>query len=114
MVAMEWPVALITILFLAVFVKTIAHSLFVTTPETSDKTQSSKLSRFETPNYIEVFQCAYYYSALAGRRMLIWDYRDQHGILHSGVASSHEQAVQAAMKFGYSPSNGDRDHPEIE
>jgi len=113
MVAMGWPVALITIWILVVTVQIVACFRHRPAAKTSHKTSSSKLMRFKPPLYIEVFQCAYYYSALARRRMLIWDYRDNNGVLHSGVSASHEQAVQAARKFGYSPANGDRNHPEI-
>lgn len=34
---------------------------------------------------------------------MIWDYRDKAGRLHSGIAASYAQAVDAAKKFGYQP-----------
>ena len=30
-----------------------------------------------------------------------WDYRDKNGTLHSGIAKSIEEAIEAAKKHGY-------------
>ncbi len=66
--------------------------------------------RFHPPSQDDVFQCSSYYSALARKRMLIWDYRDKRGNLHSGVAPTLEQATEAASEFGYSPANGNHNN----
>lgn len=30
-----------------------------------------------------------------------WDYRDAQGVLHTGIATSIDNAMEAASKFGY-------------
>lgn len=55
------------------------------------------------PEQDDVFQCGPYRSVLARRWVMIWDYRDKAGRLHSGIAESYEQAVEVAKRFGYQP-----------
>jgi len=57
----------------------------------------------EPPEQDDVFQCGPYRSVLARKWVMIWDYRDKAGRLHSGIAESYEQAVEAAKRFGYQP-----------
>ena len=53
--------------------------------------------------YSNTFEYEYYYSLVAKRRRIIWDYKDKKGILHSGVVDSPGEAVEKAKKFGYQP-----------
>lgn len=47
------------------------------------------------------FQCEEFYSDILKRTLFQWDYRDENGKLHSGVAKSLDAAGAAAAKFGY-------------
>ena len=53
--------------------------------------------------YSNTFEYEYYYSLVAKRRRIIWDYKDKKGILHSGVVDTPGEAVEKAKKFGYQP-----------
>ncbi|MHC4642693.1 MAG: hypothetical protein ACYS32_13690, partial [Planctomycetota bacterium] len=54
--------------------------------------------------YSNTFEYEYYYSLVAKRRRIIWDYKDKKGILHSGVVDSPGEALEKAKKFGYQPN----------
>lgn len=47
------------------------------------------------------FRTEEYYSKMFRAWMVQWDYRDDDGELHSGVAESMELARRAAGKHGY-------------
>lgn len=81
-----------------------------TAEKPDDQQRTAGYLRFQPPVTDDVFQCSAYYSALAKKRMLIWDYRDKRGALHSGVAPSLEQATHAAEEFGYHPNNGNNNN----
>ena len=53
--------------------------------------------------YSNTFEYEYYYSLVAKRRRIIWDYKDKKGILHSGVVDTPGEAVEKAKRFGYQP-----------
>ena len=54
--------------------------------------------------YSNTFEYEYYYSLVAKRRRIIWDYKDKKGILHSGVVDSLGEALEKAKRFGYQPN----------
>jgi hypothetical protein len=53
------------------------------------------------PEETDTFQFEPYYSLVAKRQVIIWDYMDKKGILHSGVVKSLDKALEKAKKFGY-------------
>ena len=48
------------------------------------------------------FRCEEFNTWITGKRMVQWDYRDNAGVLHTGIAPSLEKAVEEAQKFGFS------------
>jgi hypothetical protein len=107
---MEWLVTLIVIVTAGAAIALWASAWLAEPPDAPSETSNGyehpgKFLRFQPPARTDVFQCSSYYSALAKKRMLIWDYRDKRGELHSGVAPSLEQATTAAQEFGYHPNN---------
>jgi hypothetical protein len=106
------PMGWVFLLFLAlavafvvgaiVFRARLINSFFqLTTPERTTSTQ--RAFTIKPPEQDDVFQCGPYKSVLARRWVMIWDYKDKAGRLHSGIAESYEQAVQAAKTFSYQP-----------
>ncbi len=65
----------------------------------------------KTPEERNTFQYEPYYSFLAKRRRIIWDYKDKKGILHSGVVDYLGEALEKAEKFGYQSNETDIIHP---
>ncbi|MHC4112060.1 MAG: hypothetical protein ACYSUY_13380 [Planctomycetota bacterium] len=65
----------------------------------------------KTPEERNTFQYEPYYSFLAKRQRIIWDYKDKKGILHSGVVDSPGEALEKAKKFGYQSNETDIIHP---
>ena len=55
----------------------------------------------EPPYETDTLQYEPYYSLLAKRQRIIWDYMDKKGILHSGVVDSLDEAFEKGRKFGY-------------
>ena len=51
--------------------------------------------------YNDTFEYESYYSLVAKRLMIIWDYKDKKGILHSGVTKSLGEAIEKAKTYGY-------------
>lgn len=52
------------------------------------------------------FKYEKYYSVIITRKPYIqWDYRDENGKLHSGIATSIEAAKIAAERYGYINEN---------
>ena len=47
------------------------------------------------------FKVKRFYASLSKKYRYQWDYRDQAGIPHMGVAKSVEHAERAASKYGY-------------
>lgn len=113
--AMEWLVALIAITAAIGAVVLWISSRPDKAPDRPVETPANDehptgFLRFQPPTRDDVFQCSSYYSALAKKRMLIWDYRDKRGTLHSGVAPTLEEATAAASEFGYSAANGNHNN----
>ena len=48
------------------------------------------------------FRCEEFNTWVTGKKMVQWDYRDDNGVLHSGIAQSMEEAMNKASKFGFS------------
>lgn len=47
------------------------------------------------------FQHEKFFSSGTRKHMVAWDYRDLHGVLHSGISKTIEAAKTAAAKHGY-------------
>jgi len=48
------------------------------------------------------FRCEEFISSVTNKKFVQWDYRDNAGVLHTGIAPSLEKAVEEAQKFGFS------------
>jgi hypothetical protein len=59
------------------------------------------IKNMEPPVETDTFQYELYYSLVAKRQRIIWDYMDKKGILHSGLVDSLGEAFEKARKFGY-------------
>jgi hypothetical protein len=55
------------------------------------------------PEEADTFQHEPYYSLLAKRQRIVWDYMDKRGILHSGIVDSIDEALEKAKRFGFQP-----------
>ena len=66
------------------------------------------------PEEKDTFQYEPFYSLVAKRRMIIWDYNDKKGILHSGIVDSLDDALEKAEKFGYKSHESAINHPVID
>lgn len=87
------------------------HKLIDDTDEATDKLLLSAL--LEPPYETDTFQHEPFYSLVAKRRRIIWDYRDKKGILHSGVVDSLGEALEKAKNFGYQSNDTAIIHPEM-
>jgi hypothetical protein len=69
------------------------------------KKGNQRIERFvknmKPPEETDTFQYEPFYSLVAKRQRIIWDYRDKKGILHSGVVDSLGEAFEKGRKFGY-------------
>jgi len=67
-----------------------------------EKSDTHFIKNMKPPEERDTFQHEPYYSFLAKRPRIIWDYKDKKGILHSGVVDSLDEALEKAKRFGYS------------
>ena len=54
-----------------------------------------------TTREADTFACEEFFSGPMRVRRIQWDYRDEEGELHSGIAKTVEEAKEKARKFGY-------------
>ena len=57
-----------------------------------------------TTRNINQFAAEVFFSRINNKFLVQWDYRDETGTLHSGIAPSPESALKAASQFGYHPA----------
>ncbi len=65
------------------------------------KSNTHFIINMKTPEETDTFQYKSYYSFVAKRQRIVWDYRDKKGILHSGLVDSLDKALEKAKRFGY-------------